>query len=595
MEPEVVQAAQSLPSQFNWMSWMIVAAYVVFTTWLGRKLSGKQATIKDFFLGGRKLPWWAVSGSVIACEISAMTLVGVPAFLWAETGNMAYMVLGIGSIVSRIIVGFFFVPAYYEREIYSPYEYIGEKLGAPAQKVTSTLFMIGGSLGQGTRVLLTAMVAHVITDWDVYTCIWLTGLVAIVWVYLGGMVTVIWTDVIQFFIFLFSALVTLYAVGTVLVQNNISIGEMISAASAAGKFHWLDFSFDLRAPYTFWAAVIASSIGGLNAYGVDQMMVQRCFCCKGPKEARKAIIWSCIGQVIMIICLFVGVALWVFYKKAGLPGVPSAEEAMRIQDKANYILPVFTRYRISWWLGGIILAGIFAAAISSLQGILAALAERTLATMKSHGFNPRDDKHAIAASRVMVMVWGAVLCGVASLFWAVWKGEGLIIELALSVVGLTAGGILGVFLMAFIPKWRRQSEGMEFSAALSMMTVFAFMQHPKVGDGTLYSAIAKTFSHPSVQNLVAVWSVFGLALAAVLVILFAAQFRMKHDPLVIPKMIPFIALAFFIQLFRFADSSQGGEVVNVTVGWPWYSIVGLIIMLVASWLLCKPVANESKT
>ncbi|HNT35034.1 MAG TPA: hypothetical protein PKH07_08560, partial [bacterium] len=305
MQPEAVQAAQSLQSQFNWMSWMIILAYVVFTTWLGHKLSGRQATIKDFFLGGRKLPWWAVSGSVIATEISAMTLVGVPAFLWAETGNMAYMVLGIGSVISRVIVGLYFVPAYYEREIYSPYEYIGQKLGTRAQRVTSSLFMIGGSLGQGTRVLLTAMVAHVVTDLNIYTCIWLVGLVAVLWTYIGGIVTVIWTDVIQFFIFLFSALVTLYAVGAVLMQNGISVGEMINAAHSAGKFHWLNFSWDFRQNYTIWAAVIASSIGGLNAYGVDQMMVQRCFCCKGPKEARKAIIWSSIGQLIMIICLFV--------------------------------------------------------------------------------------------------------------------------------------------------------------------------------------------------------------------------------------------------------------------------------------------------
>ena len=93
--------------QFTWASWIVVFAYMLFTTWLGHRLSGKQQTIRDFFLGGRKLPWYAVSGSVIATEISAMTLVGIPAFLWAETGDLRYAGLAIGNIASRFIIGFF--------------------------------------------------------------------------------------------------------------------------------------------------------------------------------------------------------------------------------------------------------------------------------------------------------------------------------------------------------------------------------------------------------------------------------------------------------------------------------------------------------
>jgi len=108
---QAAQAAVEIKSQFTWVSWTVVLAYVLLTTWFGHFMSGKQATIRDFFLGGRKLPWWAVSGAVIATEISAMTLVGVPAFLWAETGNMASMVLGIGPIIGRILVGCFFIPA----------------------------------------------------------------------------------------------------------------------------------------------------------------------------------------------------------------------------------------------------------------------------------------------------------------------------------------------------------------------------------------------------------------------------------------------------------------------------------------------------
>jgi len=179
---------------FTYGSWVIIVLYMIFTTLLGHLLSGKQSTIKDFFLGGRKLPWYAVSGSIIATELSAMTLVGAPAFLWAATGNMQYGVLAIGTITARIIVGFWFVPKYYEEEIYSPYEYIGNQLGMTAQNTTSVLFMIGGMMGQGTRVLLTAIVLQVVTGVPILWSIWIVGAVAVLWTVMGGMTTVIWTD-----------------------------------------------------------------------------------------------------------------------------------------------------------------------------------------------------------------------------------------------------------------------------------------------------------------------------------------------------------------------------------------------------------------
>jgi len=312
--------------------------------------------------------------------------------------------------------------------------------------------------------------------------------------------------------------------------------------------------------------------------GVDQMMVQRCFCCKGPKQARWAIISSCIGQFLMIICLFVGLALWMFYKKSGLPGVPSPEETALIGENANNILPVFVKFRIPALVGGIIVAGVFAAAISSLEGILAALAEQTLASMKMAGFKAIDDAHAIRWSRAIICVWGVVLCAMASLFWYGWQGKGLIIELALSVVGLVAGGVLAVFLMALIPRLRRESLGMELSATLSVMTVFAFIRHPDFA--------AKT------DRFMAVWPFWAIVLASAALLFFGLVFRSKKDPLAVPKMLPFIALVFFIHLFKFTNGS--GELVNITVGWPWYGPIGLLVMLAASRVLCFPLARSSE-
>ena len=119
-------AAATLSSQFTWIDWVVVVGYLAFTTWLGAKMAGRQASIRDFFLGGRKLPWYAVSGSIIATEISAVTFIGVPYVVFKMGGNFTYLELGVfGSFFARVIVGYVLVPAYYKREIYSPYDYMG--------------------------------------------------------------------------------------------------------------------------------------------------------------------------------------------------------------------------------------------------------------------------------------------------------------------------------------------------------------------------------------------------------------------------------------------------------------------------------------
>ena len=130
---------------FTTGDWVVVGAYLLLTTLIGHFLKGKQSTIRDFFLGGRSLPWLAVSGSIIATEISGVTFIGVPGMVYAAGGNFTYLQWGIGSIVARIIVGFLFVRVFYEREIYSPYDYMGNRLGHGAKRLATIIFQIGGS------------------------------------------------------------------------------------------------------------------------------------------------------------------------------------------------------------------------------------------------------------------------------------------------------------------------------------------------------------------------------------------------------------------------------------------------------------------
>ncbi len=566
MTPELQAAYDSVKgqAQFNWMSWLVIVAYVLFTTWIGHKLAGKQATIRDFFLGGRRLPWYAVSGSIIATEISAMTLVSVPAFLWSKNGCMTYAVLGIGNILGRVITAIFFIPKYYEEEIYSPYEYIGQQLGNRAYRITSLLFMAGGMLGQGVRVLLTAVVLQAVTGMSIYTSIWVVGAVAVLWTLIGGIVTVIWTDVVQFVIFFVSVIVALIVVITQfpVAEGQSAIGEIARLASEAGKFRIFDFSFDIRKDYTLWTGLIAATIGGLAAYGTDQMMVQRAFCCRDPRQARKAMLWSSVGQSIMVLCLLMGVGMWAFYQKSGLPNVPNAVEALKIAEKRDNMVPMFIQFRMHWFWGGLVVAGIFAAAISSVEGILAALAQQTLAWTRRFGAGNTGGAAEVRLSRIYVFIWAIVLCAMASIFQAMASKAKLLVELALTVVGFTAGSIIGLWLMALIPRWRRDGKGLEWTAAISVMSVVAVARH---GETATFLILL------GVSLLILLWSLIR---------------RDTFKPLGFLRLLPFVAFVLFLNKYSWTDAE--GTVQYIRMGWPWYTPFGLIVMLAATLFACRP-------
>ena len=127
---------------FTGWDWAVLIGYMILTTWVGHKMSGKQSSIKDFFLGGRTLPWWAVSGSMIATEISALTFIGVPGIVFGLQGDWTYLQWGLGSMVARFAVAYWLVPLYYEKEIYSPYDFMGNRLGTKVKTLVTGLFSI---------------------------------------------------------------------------------------------------------------------------------------------------------------------------------------------------------------------------------------------------------------------------------------------------------------------------------------------------------------------------------------------------------------------------------------------------------------------
>jgi SSS family solute:Na+ symporter len=177
---------EEVAQAFGWLDWLVVGGYLLLTTWVGHRLRGQQATIRDFFLGGRKLPWPAVSGSIIATEISALTFIGVPGMVYAVGGDFTYLQWALGSVLARVLVGLFLVKRYYEEEIFSPYDYMSNRLGGNVRTLTTVLFSIGAILGQSVRVLVTATILSSVTVLPFTWCIVIIGIFAMIWTLMGG-------------------------------------------------------------------------------------------------------------------------------------------------------------------------------------------------------------------------------------------------------------------------------------------------------------------------------------------------------------------------------------------------------------------------
>lgn len=460
---------------FGLFDWGVVFAYMIFTTVLGERLSGKQSTIKDFFLGGKSLPWWAVTGSMIATEISALTFIAVPAGVYALQGDWTYLQWGLGSIIARFAVGYWLVPLYFEKEIYSPYDFIGNRLGEGVRRLVTLLFSLGAILGASVRVVVTAVILRAVTGMDPFLCITVIGTFAVLWTFLGGMQTVIWTDVIQFCLFLFGGILALVWLVSSLGWTQIwNLNQVVlENGETLNKTRFLDlaspFTEEGKAlKYTLWVGLLAMPFQNLAAFGIDQLNTQRMFCCGSAKDARKAMCWSSVSILITVMMLAVGSGLFAWYQV----NVPSAELLAAFSDDANNVFPTWIVTVVPAGLSGLILGGAFAAAISSLDSTLAALSQTSLSIF--YGREKLEDESMgrlrVRQSRIAVCIWGVILTLVTLALWVVYERseDSDLIGLAFGMVAYTFGPLLGVLLAAIFLKGRNFAPGLIVGSLLSV-------------------------------------------------------------------------------------------------------------------------------
>lgn len=596
-------AESFLAGRFSWVDWSIVFVFLVATTIVGERLSGRQATVRDFFLGGRQLPWYAVAASLVATEISAVTFISIPFLVYGTGGNIAYLQLGlIGWFVARILVGVYLVPAYYERELYSPYDYVGQRLGRGARSMTSLLFSLGGVLAQCARVYLTAVVLEVILQRELswvalhtgvpplVAAVTAIGLVAVLWTWIGGIRTVIWTDAILFMIFLAGMLITVFVIAG---ELDGGLGEIFSAARDGGKLKLFDFSLDPTRRFTFWVALIAAPWWMFAVFGTDQLFAQRIFCCRNASEARKAVIASQFSVVVTGLAALVGFGLYAYYRSHPLSGAALS----MYEGNGDRIFPIFIVEVIPVGLKGLILAGVFAAAISSLDSIMAALSEtvlsnfylprrrRALGLGPGASLPPDEERRSVFLSRVYVLGWAVALCALAVLLRRVNEEYPSILDMALAMATYTQGALLAAVVLALLRR-RVEGSGFMWSAPLSVLTVYALAWHQPFSHGLCWTAVLM---------LAALW--VGLRLIPGL------RPGSGSVPgtagLVLQSLVlgTGCALVLVLNYFAYAEGSPGGDGAPTyrVLAYPWYVPIGSCVAFFFALLLSRAPQPEEAT
>jgi Na+/proline symporter len=619
-----VENAGTLSGHFKALDWIVLVGYLALTTALGIGLAGKQKSMQDFFRGGDKLPWYAVSGSMIATIISAVTFIGVPAIVYRETGNFTYLQFGIiAGLLSRLFVAFVLVPAYYKNRVYSPYDYMGNQLGESARTVTTAMFSLMGLLAQAARVYLTAIILELVLH-DQLTAleaatgisplvasVTLVGIIAIAWTLFGGIATVVWTDVMLFLVFVVGGVTALLVVAHHLPGG---IGQIISEGWEANKFQLWRLSEEgtpgpgwmttFTSPYTLVAAFIAVTFGNIGAYGTDQLLAQRIFCCKSKGAAQLAVISSWAAEAVVALMLLVGVGLWAYYNAN--PDALVGDAAAKVSENADNIFPVFILTIVPPGLTGLIVAGIFAAAISSLTSILAALSQTSMSAVylplrKIDPDNPDHGKHSkevLLASRLLIVFWGIGLCVMAfGIDWYVTemqsRGKDVpFLDLALGLASYVIGALLATFLLAWLPV-KKNAYGLIWAAPLSVLMVWAARFHDAAAPAGMSEYVKGMWTDHlflTVCLIVSVVFIGSWVLSAL-----ASGKHMAGNLAKTPWLVIGCALLIAVSVWgwfpTFAEdgtqlfNAETGAAVKRVIAWPWYAVIGGATAFIFGYLL----------
>lgn len=463
----------TLPSLTDYV---IIVAYLILITTIGIISGGKQKSVKDYFLGSDVVPWWAVCFAIVAAETSTLTFISIPGLAYLT--NLNFLQLTFGYLLGRIIVAFLFLPAYFQGELSTAYAFLENRFGYKTRSFASIIFMFTRTAADGVRLFATAIPLKLMLNIDYPLAILIIGVIALLYTSFGGVRGIIWVDVIQFLIYIGGAIIS-----AILLINLVPGGweKIISIASESKKINMINLGLEsgfnnfFSQPYTLISGLIGGAFLSMASHGTDQLIVQRLLATKKLKSAQQAIIGSGIIIIFQFfIFLFVGILLFAYYGQ--------------IEMRSDEIFPFFIINVIPTGLKGIIIAGLFAAALSTLAGSISSLSSATVMDILVPYFKKfQDDRKKLFASRIITIFWAIILILVAFIFM---ESSRAVVEIALSIASFTYGGLLGTFLLGVLNKRSTQEDALAgFVAGIFVMITVISL---KITAWTWYTLIGVT-------------------------------------------------------------------------------------------------------
>ncbi|HSY32252.1 MAG TPA: sodium:solute symporter [Verrucomicrobiae bacterium] len=421
----------------------IVIVYLLAVTALGMHFRRKQsqaaqigddrnAVTREYFLGGRSAPWWALAFSIVATETSTLTIIGTPAIAYG--GNLTFLQLIFGYLIGRVLIVLVLLPGYFRGDFFTAYALIEKRFGQRMRAVAASTFLITRALAEGVRVSAIAIVLSVVLGTSEHLSVVIVIALTLLYTLEGGMKAVIWTDVAQLFIYLAGSAATFFV-----LLHRVPGGwnEVVQVAASHGhRLQVFDFSFNLATKYTFWSGLIGGAFLTMATHGTDQTIVQRLLAARNQRDSRRALLAS--GVIVLFqftVFLLIGVLLFVFSQHTPLL---SAGEA------TDRVLPLFLLREMPTGLAGLLLASIIAVAMSNASGSLNSLAASSVldfSALRLDTHESRNDAAFLRLSRRMTLFWGLVLMGFGLMTW------GPVLEAGLTVAAFPFGSLLGLFLL----------------------------------------------------------------------------------------------------------------------------------------------------
>ena len=534
------------------IDWLVVLAYLVWIVWDGLKRSTATDEVEGYFLANRSLPWWAVGLSVMATQLSAITLVGTTGQGYAD--GMRFIQFYFGLPIAMILLSVTLVPFFYRARVFTAYEYLERRFDVKTRTLASVLFLCSRGLSCGVIVAAPAVILSIILDWNLTITILAIGMPTVLYTMVGGVQAVTWTDVKQMVVIV-AGLFAAVAVLVVGLPHDVSFTQALHVAGAAGRLNPIDFHFDWKQTYTFWSGLLGGLFLMLSYFGCDQSQVQRYLTAKSVDEGRQSLMMSAYWKIpLQALVLLTGVLLFAYYTFNQAPMLFNPEHSKEMRESArageyqaleqefsqafaarrdaaaalaaasaadddarraaftaataavkdvrlraarlvhdvtgdekykgvtgdtpaadvNYVFPTFVTTRMPAGLVGLMIAAIFAAAMSSIAAELNSLATATVIDVYRRLMVPAaTDAHYLRVSKLVTLGWGLVACAVAS----VAVGLGSLIEVVNRFGSIFYGSLLGVFVLALT--FRRATANGAFIGLLAgISVVLAFAFHP---------------------------------------------------------------------------------------------------------------------